>query len=132
MAWLNLNTSVNHGQNQVQNVDPFTNTYQNQQLQFENYSLTNSSILWNGNATRNNKNSSSLKFDAAKLDGQQAKDNITINVNLAYLQVLNSKEQMTAAINRRELTQKQVLRRNILHANGTVQPSIYFDLIAHN
>jgi outer membrane protein len=49
---------------------------------------------------------------------------------LDYLQVLNSEELMTAAIISRRLTQKLVERLDILHANGAIQPSAFYDLRA--
>jgi outer membrane protein len=63
------------------------------------------------------------------MDFQQQKDNITINVILAYLDVLNNQEQLSAAQQSIEVTRKQVERNEVLNEKGALQyPATLYDL----
>jgi outer membrane protein len=114
--------------NQGRSIDPFTNSYVTQQINFANYDINTSVTIWNGSSVRNNIKQSELTYKASQLDWQQAKDNITINVILAYLQVLSNQEQLTIAKNQVEVTRNQVGRLDILNNNGAIAPSLLYDL----
>lgn len=120
--------NVNHGINQGRSIDPFTNTYANQQINFANYSINTSITLWNGSAIVNNIRQNELAAKASEMDWQQQKDNITINVILAYLQVLSAQEQLTIARNQVEVSKAQVARLDVLNASGAIAPSLLYDL----
>lgn len=123
-----ISGNINHGINQGRSIDPFTNTYANQQINFANYNINTSITIWNGSSIRNNIKQTELAAKASEMDWQQAKDNITINVILAYLQVLNSQEQLTVAKNQVAVTKNQVDRLEILNNSGAIAPSVYYDL----
>jgi outer membrane protein len=59
---------------------------------------------------------------------QQAKDNLTLNVILAYLQVLNNEDMIAAAVKQKELSQKQLERLEILDKEGAISPSQVTDV----
>ena len=59
---------------------------------------------------------------------QQAKDNLTINIILAYLNVLSAEDILENSRNQRIVTGKQVDRLNILNQSGAIPPSQYYDL----
>ncbi len=119
---------VNHGINQGRSIDPFTNTYANQQINFANYNINTSVTLWNGSAIQNTIRQNELAAKASEMDWQQAKDNITINVILAYLQVLSAQEQLSIARNQVEVTKVQVARLETLNASGAIAPAVLYDL----
>lgn len=123
-----ISGNINHGINQGRSIDPFTNSYVTQQISFANYGINTSVTLWNGSAIRNNIRQMELNYKASQMDWQQQKDNITINVILAYLQVLSSQEQLTIARNQVEVTKGQVSRLEILNNSGAIAPSVYYDL----
>jgi len=123
-----ISGNINHGINQGRSIDPFTNTYANQQINFANYNINTSITIWNGSSIRNNIKQTELAAKASEMDWQQAKDNITINVILAYLQVLNGQEQLTVAKNQVAVTKNQVDRLEILNNSGAIAPSVYYDL----
>ncbi len=125
-----VSANVSHGENLGRSIDPFTNTYKDQRLLFAGYNLNAGITLWNGNSIRNYKQSATLLLEASKQDWEQSKNFVTINVILAYLQVLSADEQLAASIQRRDLTKKQVDRLEVLKQNGAIQPSIYYDLKA--
>lgn len=123
-----ISGNIGHGQNRGRSIDPFTNQYLNQQYTIANYGVNASVILWNGNAVRNNAKQNELSYEAAKMDWQQLKDNITINVILAYLQVLNNAEQLRIATVQTAVTRGQADRLDVLHENGAVLPATYYDM----
>ena len=59
---------------------------------------------------------------------QQAKDNLTINIILAYLNVLSAEDVLESSKNTQLVTGKQVDRLNILNQSGAISPSDYYDL----
>jgi outer membrane protein len=120
--------NINHGINQGRSIDPFTNTYANQQINFANYNINTSVTLWNGSSIRNNIKQNELNAKASEMDWQQQKDNITINVILAYLQILSNQEQLTIARNQVEVTKSQVSRLETLNNSGAIAPSVLYDL----
>lgn len=123
-----ISGNVNHGINQGRSIDPFTNTYANQQINFANYSINTSITLWNGSSLQNSIKQSELTAKASEMDWQQTKDNITINVILAYLQVLSAQEQLNVAKNQVEVTKTQVARLETLYASGAIAPAMLYDL----
>jgi len=59
---------------------------------------------------------------------QQAKDNLTINIILAYLNVLSAEDILANSRNQQVVTSKQVDRLNTLNQSGAIPPSQYYDL----
>jgi len=59
---------------------------------------------------------------------QQAKDNLTINIILAYLQVLSAEEILKQSQNQVLVTEKQVERLGILNQSGAILPADFFDM----
>jgi outer membrane protein len=123
-----IGANINHGINQGRSIDPFTNSYANQQVNFANYGINTNITIWNNSSIQNNIKQNQLSSKASEMDWQQAKDNITINVILAYLQVLGSQEQLTVARNQVEVTKAQVARLEVLNNNGAIAPSVLYDL----
>jgi outer membrane protein len=123
-----LNGAVGHGINQGRSIDPFTNAYINEQVNFANYSLSSGVVLFNGLSITHTIRQNALAYDASKMDWQQAKDNLTINIILAYLQVLSNEDLLVQAQSQVALTQKQVERLDILNNDGAIRPSDLSDL----
>jgi outer membrane protein len=124
-----VSSNINHGFSNGKAIDPYTNSYIDQSLSYANYNVNANYYLWNAGSIRNNVRANSLNYEASKMDLQQQKDNATIAVILAYLQVLNSEEQLNAAEQQVEVTRKQVERNEILNKNGALKyPSDLYDL----
>lgn len=123
-----LNGSASHGINTGRSIDPFTNTYLNQNSNYASYGLNSGVILFNGLSLQNVIKQNKLTYEASKMTLQQRKDNLTLNIILAYLQVLNSEDLLTQAQNQVELTKKQVERLDVLNKEGAIQPSQFFDI----
>jgi outer membrane protein len=120
--------NISHGINQGRNIDPFTNSYVTQEITFANYNLNANAVLWNGGSIRNNIAQNRLSTEASKMELQQAKDNLTINVILAYLSVLNLQEQLRLAQQQASVSTQQVQRLDMLNKNGAISPSQLYDL----
>jgi outer membrane protein len=123
-----ISGNINHGLRQGRSLDPFTNSYANQNLSYADYGLNGQLSLWNAGSIRNNISANSLNYQASKMDLQQQKDNITIAVILAYLQVLNNNEQLNAAQQQLEVSRKQVERLEVLNKDGAISPADLYNL----
>ncbi len=120
--------SASSGINQGRSIDPFTNTYSNQQINFSSYGVSGEVTVFNGGNLKNQVRQNELGYDAAKADWQQLKDNLTINIILAYLQVLSNADQLTQSTQQLELTRRQVERLEALNAEGATSPYLLYDL----
>jgi outer membrane protein len=123
-----LSAAFNHGISQGRSIDPFTNGYINQKLTSANYSLGSGVVLFNGFQLKNLIRQNGLTYEADKMDLQQTKDNITLNVILAYLQILNSEEQLQQSKNQAEVSRRQVERLNVMNESGAISPAELYDL----
>jgi outer membrane protein len=124
----NLNGSIDHGINQGRNIDPTTNAYINQKIKFAGYNLNSNLVLFNGFYIQNTIKQNSYAYEASKMDWQQAKDDLTLNIILAYLQVLSNEDLLSQNQNQSVLSQKQVQRLGVLNDEGSIKPSDLSDL----
>ena len=123
-----LNASATHGKNFGRSIDPFTNAYIDQKVGYANYGASSNLLLFNGFSLKNEINANKLGYEASKEELQQAKDNLTINIILAYLQVLSAEEILKQSQNQLLVTQKQVERLDILNQSGAILPADFFDM----
>ena len=123
-----ISGNVSQGLNQGRSIDPFTNAYLNQQINYTNYSLGGNVVLFNGFLLWNTIKQNLLAFQASKLELQQQKDNLTLNVILAYLQILNNQELLNQARNQALVSQAQIKRSEILNKDGAIAPYQLADL----
>jgi outer membrane protein len=113
---------------QGRSIDPYSNSPVTQGVSSSNFSLSSGVILFNGLSLQNSIKQNSFSYQASKMDWQQVKDNLTINIILAYLQVLSIEDQLAQAKNQAELSAKQVERLEIMNQQGAIRPSDLFDL----
>lgn len=124
----NVNGSASHGIRTGRSIDPFTNTYLNQNSNYASYGINSGVTLFNGMVLQNIIKQNKLTYEASKMTLQQRKDNLTLNIILAYLAVLNSEDILSQLGNQAELSKKQVERLDILNKEGAIQPSLLTDL----
>ncbi|HMJ47146.1 MAG TPA: TolC family protein, partial [Ferruginibacter sp.] len=120
--------NLNHGINQGRSIDPFTNTYINQKIFYGNYSLGTNVTLFNGLQLKNIVKQNSLIYEASKLELQQSKDELTLNVLLSYLLILNNEDQLQQSMNQVVVSKKQVERLETLNKEGAIIPAQYYEL----
>ncbi len=123
-----ISANASHGINQGRSIDPFTNNYINQNVGYGNYSLSGGLNLFNGGSIRNGIKQNRFGFEASRMDLQQEKEAVTINIILAYLQVLNNEDLLQQSKNQFTLTQKQVERLEILNKEGSIIPAQLYEL----
>jgi outer membrane protein len=123
-----LNGNITHTVSNGRSLNPFTNGYLDQPITSANYSLNSSLILSSGLTLQNNIRQTALAYQAGQMDFEQARNNLTLNLIIAYLQVLSSEDQLNQANSQAEVTQKQEERTEILNRNGAVPPSQLSDL----
>lgn len=123
-----LIANVNHGINQGRSIDPFTNQFVNQSINYAGYGLSSGVILFNGLNLQHTVKQFATGYEASRMEQQQAKDNLTLNVMLAYLQVLNTEDLLAAAIKQKEVSTEQLDRLQILDKQGAISPSQVTDV----
>lgn len=124
----NLNANANQGTNYGRSIDPFTNAFIDQKVGFGNYGASSNVLLFNGFSLSNQIKANRLGYEASKMELQQAKDNLTINIILSYLQILSAEEVLKQSQDQVTVTQKQVDRLGILNDKGAVLPADFYDL----
>jgi outer membrane protein len=123
-----FNGGINHGISTGRSIDPFSNTYLNQQITSADYNLNANLVLFNGLNVQNSIRTTALAYQAGKMDFEQAKNDITLNVITTYLQVINNTDLLTQANSQLEVSRQQLQRLQVMNANGAVKPSDYFDV----
>lgn len=123
-----LNGNITHGINQGRSIDPFTNAYVNQKINYASYGLGGDLILFNGLTLQNAIRQNAFTYDATKMDLAQAKDNLRLAVILAYLQVLRNEDQVGIANKQVEVTRVQLERLQKLDKEGAISPPQVFDI----
>jgi outer membrane protein len=123
-----LNATANHGINQGRSIDPFTNTYVDQSISYAGYGVTSGIVLFNGMNLQNAIKQNAYAYDASRMELQQAKDNLMLNVILAYLQVLNNEDLLLSSIKQKEVSAKQLERLEIMDRQGAVSPAQLSDV----
>jgi outer membrane protein len=123
-----LGATINHGVNQGRSIDPFTNQFVDQTVNYAGYGLNSGIVLFNGLNLQNTVKQFATAYDASRMEQQQAKDNLTLNVMLAYLQVLNTEDLLSAATKQKEVSEKQLERLQILDKQGAISPSQVTDV----
>lgn len=123
-----INGSVDHSWSEGRSLNPFTNGYLNQPITSANYNLSGRLILSSGLTLQNSIRQTALAYQAGQMDFEQAKNDITLNLIIAYLTVLSSEDQLTQANTQALVTQKQEELTETKNKAGAVPPSQLFDL----
>lgn len=116
----NINGGANHTYNIGQTIDPFTNTFASDKVQSNNFYISSSITLFSGFQQYNNYQKSKLDHEAAKLDLEQTKQDITLAIVNAYLQVLFAIELQENSLQQVKITEQQVARTKKLVEVGSL------------
>ena len=123
-----VNASASHGVNSGRSIDPFTNTYVNQSVNRASYGINSGVTLFNGLTLQNRIKENAYIYEATKMELQQSKDQLALDVILAYLQVLNNEDQVQVNIIQAERSQKTLDRLQVMNNQGAVKPSDVTDM----
>jgi len=125
----NLLPSVNaggtHGYNWGQTIDPFTNQFATNRVQYDNLSLSSSFTLFSGLQNYHTIKANSFASQQSEVNQQIAERNLKIDVSSAYLQVLLNEEILNLSKDNQHKTQEQLQRMQELLA---VKQATTFDL----
>ncbi len=126
----NLNATVTGGMQFGRTINPVTNGFENVNAGYNTVSLSAGITLYNGGSISNSIEQSKLDVAANKADARQSANDISLNVALAYLNVLFNEDQLSNAESRRSLTQTQLEQTGKLIDAGTRPESDRLDIEA--
>ncbi|WP_019946801.1 TolC family protein [Hymenobacter aerophilus] len=122
-ANLNANQNWNYGTS----INPLTNVFQSQTTRTNNFSASSQVTLFSGFQLRNAVRRNILDYEAALSDVEQARNDLSLNVASAYLQMLLAQELVRTNEVRAASTQLQVERSQKLLKAGAVAESNVLD-----
>ncbi|MEP7106787.1 MAG: TolC family protein [Ferruginibacter sp.] len=123
-----LEGGYNYGFNSGRSIDPFTNGYINQQLTSSNVNAQASVPVYSGFLLKNSIRQNEFAFATATMEWQQRKDELTLLVILAYLQILNNEDALVLARQQADVTKQQVDRLELVAKEGATSPANLSDL----
>ena len=126
----NLNGSISESFNFGRSVDPFTNTAQDKSINFNNLGVNGGVTVFNGQLLKNTILQNDILLKATQFDLQAMKENISLQVALAYLNILSAEDQLSIAKTQSEITKLQIDRTDKLVKAGSLPISNYLDLKA--
>ena len=122
----NINEYFNFGRS----LDPFTNTNIDRNINYNQLSLTGNAIIFNGYLLKNTILQNDILLKATQLDLQAMKESISLQVVLAYLNIMNAEDQLSIAQTQTTITRLQIDRTDKLVKAGSLPQSSLFDLRA--
>ncbi|MDE1191554.1 MAG: TolC family protein [Arachidicoccus sp.] len=114
--------SIDHSLNSGRNINSQNNTYSTQSFTQANYGLSASVPIFNAFKYRNNIKKTDLDFKASQYDLQNEKDQITLQVIVAYLNVLNQQDQLENYKQQLLSTQAQMNHLDSMNGAGAAKP----------
>ncbi|GAB4236971.1 MAG: TolC family protein [Ekhidna sp.] len=115
-----LNFNGNFGYNWGRGIDPTTNQFIDQRINFNGVSGNTSMPIINGMQVTNSIKQSKLDAEASEFDLQKAINDISLNTALNYLNVIFNKELLENARFQLESSQQQLERTKILVESGSL------------
>ncbi|WP_242673259.1 TolC family protein [Niastella yeongjuensis] len=124
----NVGADIDHQLNQGRSIDLNTNDYVTQNYTSGSYQVSANVTLFNGLRLMNTLKSNQYAYEASKMEWQTSKDQLMLNVILAYLQILTSTDLLQQSQKTAEVAQKQVERLELMNQEGAIKPSDLTDL----
>ena len=124
----NLNGSASQSYSLGRSLDPLTNEFTESNARSNNFSLSSSLTLFNGFQNVNALKQSYLNFQASLEDLQKAKNDLSLNIASAFLQILFNYELVYVAQNQVELSKQQVDRNLKLYEAGSIAQGNYLEM----
>jgi len=123
-----INGSYTYAINKGRSIDPYSNDVIDQQFNYSNAGLGLSIQVFNGFELRNSIQRDRYNMEAAKAEKEAAKQQLILEVTLAYFQVLNNRDLLNLAKLRLESTNQQTNRIKTLNDQGEGNPADYTDI----
>jgi outer membrane protein len=115
-----LNGQASHNYSFNRTLDQTTYQYVDQNGQSEQFYLGGSLNLFNGLQNYNTIRKNKYQLLASEQDLQSIKDNISLNIALAYLQIILNNELVTATDNQLQITRQQIEKTKKMYEAGSV------------
>lgn len=115
-----LNANASHSYNFGRTIDQYTNTFANKLVLSENFSLSSSVVLFSGLQKINTIHEAEYDLLASKEDLDKTKNDISLNIASAYLQILFNNELLEVARNQVGISQTQAERTRKLVDAGAL------------
>ncbi|SDB48763.1 outer membrane protein [Flavobacteriaceae bacterium MAR_2010_188] len=123
----NINGTYDIGKANGRSIDPFTNSYIDEQLTFSSARVQMNATISNGFRLINRWKQQNLNLKASEMAKEEARQNLILDVTLAYLQVMNNRDLLALSENRLENTSRQMGRLETLFNEEVGNPSEYRD-----
>lgn len=104
-------------------IDQITNTWSSNITQTNNFGISSSMTLYQGNKLNLNIQKSALQLEANDLYIEEAKNDITIRILEAYMNAMYANEAITIAQNTLDASQVQLEQGKTRYANGDIARS---------
>lgn len=125
-----LSANIGQASSFGRSLNPFTNTYDPRNINYNNLGLNANVIVFNGGQLRNAIAQNEYTVKASGEDLQAIKENISLQVVLAYLNILNAEDQLSIAKTQTEITKLQIERSQKLVTAGSMALTNLLDLKA--
>ena len=121
----NLNGQVSHGYNWGQRIDPFTNQFASQRIQSNSLGLSTSVTLFSGLQNVNQYKKAQVDSRAQMLTFDYQRNQLALQVSVAYLNVLLTKELQASSELTLNRTKLQVARiKSLVNAGNAAEGSL--------
>ncbi len=125
-----MNGNINQAASFGRSINPYTNGYDSRNINYNNVGLNASVLVFNGGQLKNSIAQTDFSLKASREDLLSIRDNISLQVVLSYVTILNSEDQLTIAKNQTQITKLQIDRTEKLVRAGTLANSSLLDLKA--
>ena len=111
-----------------QKIDPYTNQFATNKVRSDNYSLQGSLQIFSGFQNLHSLQQANIEYAASKCDEDKLKNDISMNIALAYLQIIYNKELLSNAQSHAETTKELVKNAEIMVNAGKVSKGNLLDI----
>lgn len=125
-----LNASGSHSYNIGRTIDRFTNQFADAQVLSQNFGISTDVTLFSGLQNINTIHQNRYNYLASKYDLDKMKNDISLNIATAYLQVLFAMELVDNSKNQLGITMSQVERTKKMVEAGSVAKGALLDIQA--
>ncbi|MDQ3047116.1 MAG: TolC family protein [Bacteroidota bacterium] len=125
-----LNANASHGYNYGRTIDRFTNQFASAQVVSQNFSLSTDITLFSGLQNINTIHQNRYEYLASKYDVDKIKNDMSLNIATAYLQILYNMEAVENSRNQMGITTAQVERTTKLVEAGSAARGSLLDIQA--
>jgi outer membrane protein len=126
----NLNFNGSQGVQSGRNIDPFTNQFVEQSVNFSQFGLNTGVTIFNGFQQKNAIKQNEQNAMAAQKDYEATKNTLSVNIANAYLTILNNEEQLDNTRRQVAATVLQLDRTTKLVKAGSLAQTTLYDIQA--